>query len=307
MARILITGGAGFIGSHVARAAVSAGHEPAVIALPNEPTSRIADLAGRVRVLRADLGDVSSVHGLADSFRPETCIHLAWCVRPGKWHDDPRNVAMLSASLDLIDVLADVGCRHIVTAGSCAEYRPADAPLTEQSPEGPETLYGACKLSVRHVGGRLAALRSLGMAHARLFFVFGPGEAPPRLLPAMIRSLLAGEPFAVSSGRQVRDYLHVADAASALLTLSERRADGVVNVCSGQPATVGQIVATAARMLGGQRLVRFGAAPPRAWEPPLLVGDNSRLRQFGWQPSHTLVSGLSDTIEWWRQWRAAAV
>lgn len=301
MSKLLITGGAGFIGSHVARAAVAAGHEVAVLALPAEPLNRIADLADRAQILRGDLADVSSIHRLAASFAPNACIHLAWCVQPGSYQDDPQNVAMLSASLDLLEVLADVGCEYVVTAGTCAEYCPSNAPLTEQSTEGPDTLYGACKLAVRHVGGRIAALRSLGFAHARTFFLFGPGEDRRRAVPALIDSLLADEPFPASAGTQVRDYLHVADVAAALLAIVEQRANGVFNICSGRPVTMRELMSTAARLIGDEHLIQFGAQPLRSWDPPFIVGDNTRLRQLGWQPAHTLVSGLSDTIDSLRQ------
>lgn len=301
MTRLLITGGAGFIGSHVARAAAAVGHTVAVVALPQENVERIGDLRDRVKVLRADLEDVSSMHGLADSFKPEACIHLAWCVRPGAWHCDPQNVAMLTASLDLLEVLADVGCRHIVTAGSCAEYSPAETPLTEKSPEGPDTLYGACKLSLRHVGGRIAALRAMSLAHARIFWLYGPGEQQARAVPAIITALLAGKPFTASDGSQIRDYLHVADVASALLMLAEHHADGVFNVCSGQPVTMRHLFSTLARMAGGEDLLRFAGSQARPWGPQKVVGDNTRLRELGWNPAHTLVSGLSDALDWWRR------
>lgn len=116
----------------------------------------------------------------------------------------------------------------------------------------------------------------------------------------MIKALLNGQPFPATSGEQVRDYLHVADVASGLLTLANRNATGTYNIASGLLVTVRQLAETIGELVGRPDFIHFGAVPYRDWEPPFICGDSGRLRALGWSPGHSLREGLAQTIQWWR-------
>jgi nucleoside-diphosphate-sugar epimerase len=144
------------------------------------------------------------------------------------------------------------------------------------------------------------------VAQARLFWLYGPREHPARLVPSVARPLLAGAPAACSSGAQVRDFLHVEDAAEALVALTRSGLSGPVNVGSGEPVAVRDVIAGVARGCGRPELVRLGERKAAAGEPPLLVADPSRLRdELGWRPRRGLAAGLAETVDWWRGARAA--
>lgn len=300
--RVLVTGAAGFIGSHVVRVLLDAGRDVAVVVRPGNPPVRLRDVADRLTVMPHDLADPAALRPELAAWRPDACIHLAWYAEPGKYLTAPENVPALVAGLGLLDELIRVGCGQVVMAGTCAEYDTDVGFLREDGPTRPLTLYAASKLSLSLIAERVAAAAGIELAWARLFYLFGPGEDERRLVPALIGALARGEEFAASAGTQVRDYLHVADVAGALWALVERRVGGVVNVCSGVPVTMRQVMETVGEIVGGADRIRFGALPERAWDPPFICGDNRRLRAAtDWRPRYpTLRAGLADTADRWQ-------
>ena len=213
----------------------------------------------------------------------------------------PENLDSLRAGFALLEELARAGCEHMVGVGTCFEYQMGAAPLKEDSPTRPTTLYAAAKLAFNLVAGQRLAQLGIGMAWARLFYIYGPFEDFRRLVPAAISALTDGRDFATTSGDLVRDYLHIADVASALCKLSRDRLAGAFNVCSGEPVTMAALMQTLGDLLGRPELIRLGAFPNREWDPPYVCGDNHKLRtQARWSPRYTLREGLADTIEWWK-------
>jgi nucleoside-diphosphate-sugar epimerase len=294
--RVLVTGAAGFIGSHVVRDLVAHGHEP--VALVRRETS-----LWRIEDIRDSISVVETLNGV----RPDACIHLAWYAVPGRYLDaGHENIASLEASLALLDDLSAAGCAHVVMAGTCAEYDTESGLLREDSPTRPVTVYAACKLACAVIGAIRAQQLGIGFSWARLFYLYGPYEDGRRLVPALINAVLDGREFAATTGTQVRDYLHVADVARGLCALAEGRHGGTFNVCSGYPVLMRDLIALAARLAGDEGLVKFGALEPRAWEPASILGDSSHLRDLaGWAPSFSLADGLRNTVDWWKHRRAA--
>lgn len=301
----MITGASGFIGSHLARLALQAGAEVAALALPDDPLTRLLELADRLTVLRADLSDEDALRTMIADLRADACVHLAWYAEPGKYLESPRNVPDLLNSLRLLGALIETGCPQVVMVGTCAEYDLRAGYVREDSAVRPETIYAACKLALGLVGAQMARASGVSFTWARLFYLYGPSEDERRLVPALIRSLLRGESFQATSGEQVRDYLHVEDVAQALWLLAERRRAEGFNVCSGEPVTIRQLLETVADLVGGRELVRFGEVPYRPWDPMFVCGDNRKLRGEGWSAGYTLRQGLEQTVDWWR-WRLQA-
>ncbi|HEY8502936.1 MAG TPA: NAD-dependent epimerase/dehydratase family protein [Gemmataceae bacterium] len=296
--RVFLTGAAGFVGSHVARLLLDAGDEVSVLVRPPPGrTGRLRDIASRLHVHHGDLSNPDDVRNVLRARVPEVCVHLAWYAEPGRYLDSTENLRCLADSLALIEALGKVGCEHVVAAGTCAEYDTRRGEiLREDGPVRPETLYAAAKLALRYAGEALAARLGIGFTWARLFYLYGPGEDERRLVPSLAGALRRGEPFPAGGGEQVRDYLHVADAAAGLVRLARQRAAGVFNVCSGEPVTVRRLMETVGRVVGGGDRVRFGALPARGWDPPHICGDGSRLRALGWAPRYTLEAGLRQTF-----------
>jgi dTDP-6-deoxy-L-talose 4-dehydrogenase (NAD+) len=314
---VLVTGAAGFIGSHVTRVLLDAGCEVLALVSPGDEVPwRLSDLMGvvdvnrsrsggfesshgRLRLLRGRLSDTPSLESSVTSWRPEACIHLAWYAEPGKYLTSDENLASLKGSLALLDVLGRSGCKNVVMTGTCAEYDTDRGWLREDGPTRPATLYAAAKLSMCLLGQQLALANKMNFAWARIFYPYGEFEDPRRMVPSLIRALLDGQRFAASSGEQIRDYIHAGDVATALWALANRGTSGVFNVCSGEPVSVRGLMETIADAVGRPGLIDFGAAPVRAWEPPVICGDNARARGVDWQPRRLRV-GIEQTVRWWR-------
>jgi len=298
--RVFVTGASGFIGSQVVRALLNRGHSAAILSKSGAAPARLMGDRGKVQVYPGSLGEPSAVRSLIGDFRPEACVHLAWIAEPGKYLDSMENLSCLSASGRLFDELIRGGCGRIIGAGTCAEYAPSDKPLREDSPAGPKTLYAASKSSCGLLGRQLADLAKVSFAWGRIFFPYGPDEDERRVIPAAIRALLKGVAFPATSGDQVRDYIHVEDVAGAFCIMAEKNADGVFNISSSRPTSVRQILEKVGRLAGREDLIQFGAKPLQSWEPPLLVGENLRLRELGWEPLIPLEQGLQQTVEWFK-------
>jgi nucleoside-diphosphate-sugar epimerase len=295
--RVLLTGASGFVGSHCLEPLVRRGYEVHAVHSAADPLPTPG-----VTWHRANLLDTDEVGRLLGTTRPTDLVHLAWNATPGAYADALDNVAWTESSLGLCRRFVEQGGRRIVTAGSSYEYDWRFGYCSESvTPLVPDTLYGRCKNALREVLESYSAAAGVSSAWARIFFLYGPREHPSRLVPSVIRSLLAGENASCSHGEQIRDYLHVADVGDALAALLDSGVEGPVNIASGRPVTLKSVVLRIASQLERPELLQLGALPARPNDVPLVVADVGRLRdEVSWQPSFQLDDGLAQTIDWWR-------
>ena len=297
--RVLVTGAGGFIGRHVLSKLCDAGWEVHAVyshghsyAAGNEKTAHHA-----VNLLLP-----GAAESLCKAVRPQCLLHLAWCAKPGGYWISPENLSWVRATVELLEAFQHYGGEQAVLVGSCAEY--------DWSGEGvcreyetlvkPATPYGRCKNTTRELAELFSELHNMPVAWARIFHVYGPYEASGRLVPAVIGALLKGESARCSHGEQLRDLLHVADVAAALVQLVHVDAQGIFNIGSGQSTRLREVIEYLAKQLGAEHLLQFGVVPVAANDPPLLIADNQRLLATGWQPRFDLYSGLDDALAWWR-------
>jgi nucleoside-diphosphate-sugar epimerase len=295
MARVLVAGGGGFVGSALARKLVASGHAVSIMT------------TGRPAIEAARIVPIERWHAAAIAEAEATPQYdwvfnlAAYGVDPGQ--SDPGLSRLANAELPLafVDLARRASARAFVHTGSAFEYaEPAGRHrLRESDPLETEKHYGANKAA-----GSLGVVEAAGKAGlkavvARLFGVYGPGERSWRLLPSLHGKLTRGEAIPLTEGSQVRDFLHVDDAAAGLVALAEaaeRMAEPrIVNLCSGIDVEVRRFAEAVADALGASRaLLRFGAIPMRPHEIPYLVGDASLLHDTtGWRPAYSLERGVA--------------
>jgi nucleoside-diphosphate-sugar epimerase len=296
--RVFVTGATGFLGSHLIRHLLAAGHEPLALVVPGSDLQRLSNIAG-LRLIYGTLQKIAELRDDLCRWQPEACIHLAWYTEPGKYLHAKENIASFQNSLLLLEELRACDCKYLIATGTCAEYEAKSHRLSEIDKVSPETLYAASKLSFLFIGQQIAAQLGIQFAWSRVFYVYGPNEDPRRLVPSAILKLQEGQAFLASPGKQVRDYLHVEDVSRALITILEKQATGIYNVCSSEPITIGELLNTIGQLTHHHDLIRLGALPYRDWEPMYICGDNSRLKTLGWRQSFSLHAGLQNTIDWW--------
>jgi nucleoside-diphosphate-sugar epimerase len=294
MKRVLVTGGGGFVGRACLAALAEQGFEV-------HATTRGAPLnSASTRWHRLDLAKGADVGSLLSRVQPTHLLHLAWCAKPGSFWTSPENLEWLDRSIRLFQQFAECGGQRIVATGSCAEYDWSSGVCHEaHTPCLPSTLYGRTKLAAATY---LEAMNGHGLSTswARLFFLYGPGASELRMPGAVISALLRGEFANCSGGTQRRDFLHIEDAGRAIVRLLDSDLTGPTNICSGQAVPIREIAIQTAELIGKPELLRLGAVPTAANEPPLIVGDNSRLRdELGWRPRYSMSEGLRQTIASW--------
>jgi nucleoside-diphosphate-sugar epimerase len=282
--KVLVTGAAGFIGSRACRALLARGVEVFAGVRPGGALP-VADVASQVNVVGLELANRDQVHAALANVVPDAILHLAWYAGPRDYLTSPRSIESLEHTVRLIEAAVTAGCPTMVAVGTCLEYGDTDRPRRETDPIVPESLYATCKHSAALIGRALTRGRGMRLTWARLFHMHGPGEHPDRLLPSVAAALKAGRRFQLSPGQQVRDFLHVDDIAAALALLVERGPDGAINVCSGLPVTLKEVVTDVASWTGGAERLDFGARPYADREPMYVVGDSEALRQLGWRPT----------------------
>ena len=282
--RVLVTGATGFVGRQVAR--------------------RLENMDWEVHAIdrtEADLLKPGAPAELVDRIRPSHLLHLAWNAEHGRFWTAPDNLDWVGASLALHRAFAVRGGERAVFVGTCAEYDWSYDLLDEMgTPCRPGTLYGVAKDCLRRM--LEVSPEGVSLAWARLFFLYGPHEAPGRLVPSVIRPLLEGSEALCGDGLAQRDFMHVADAADALIALLQSPVTGPVNIASGDCRPIKDIIQMIADQIGRPDLVRLGARPPQASEPARLAASTARLHdEVGFRPRLDLSEGIAQTIKWWRE------
>ncbi len=300
MKRVILTGATGFIGKNTIPELLKNNYE--VHALYNN-TKPIEE--ENVTYHQIDLLDVTKQESLIRDIKPTHLLHFSWYAVPGKYWTSFENLKWVQASLKLLEIFNKYRGERAVFAGTCAEYDWTYGYCSEGvTPTRPSTLYGACKNSLQEMLSHFSKQTGFSSAWGRIFFVYGPFEAESKLIPSVINSLLSKQPAESTHGRQVRDFLYVRDVASAFVALLNSDVEGPVNIASGQPVTLQQIIYTIANKMRARDLLRLGAIQVKEEEPPLLVADIRRLsREVGWAPAYSLENGIAETIEWWRKHR----
>jgi len=290
--RILLTGATGLIGRQTI--APLKAHGFTIVALTHSGKS----VAEADETVGADLLDANAMRAAVKSAAASHLVHLAWHNNIADRWTSPANIDWAAASLLLVRTFAEAGGQSAVVAGSCAEYDwQGDGLFSEGDKLGAATLYGKAKAAAGCL--LTAAARDIGitLAWARIFFCYGPGEPPGRLVGDLITGLSADNIVECTDGRQKRDFLHAADIGRALAILAEENAHGAINVGSGQAVPVATVIETVARLMERPELIRLGAQSRPPDDPPRIEADITRLTtEFGFRPQFDLESGLANVI-----------
>jgi nucleoside-diphosphate-sugar epimerase len=289
--RILVTGSNGFIGRHLMPILRTRGYE-----VHGVGRKKTWDKEPSVQYHQANLLDFAEARSLVARIKPQAMIHLAWNATPGVFWTTLENLDWVSASLVLTRAFAEHGGSRAVYAGTCAEYDWSEPLLDEiRTPLRPDTLYGASKDALQKILAASSDALGISIAWGRLFFLYGPGEAPGRLIPDIISALRREEAALCTAGTQLRDFMHVEDVAAALVAILESNAVGPINIASGDCRPVHDLALQVAANLGRPDLLKLGARPMRTGEPRELRASTVILNEeVGFKSCRSLEKGLAE-------------
>jgi len=305
---VLVTGGAGFIGSHLVRALTAEG--AAVRVLDNLSTGQYARFAGMERKIDFQEGDIRNAVACRNACRGvDTVFHLAAYISvPGSLRDPITADAInISGALNMLLAARDSGVRRLVFSSSSAVYGDTEAlPTSEDTLPRPASPYGIEKLYGEHMARLFSQIHGLETASLRYFNVYGPGQNPESeyaaVIPKFITLMLAGQtPTIFGDGTQTRDFLYVDDVVRANLLAARAEGIGgeVFNIAGGRSISLNELTSGLARAMGVENRADHG--PPRQGDILHSCADVAKARErLGFTPEFDLGAGLAKTVEYYR-------
>jgi UDP-glucose 4-epimerase len=306
--KALVTGGAGFIGSHIVDALLAAGHDVAVVDdLSRGQRSQVAP-AARLHVV--DIRD-AALHGVLRDERPEVVFHQAAQIDVRRSLAEPLLDTGINVmgTVNLLQGCVDAGVRRVVFASSGgAMYGDTEViPTPEEHPALPASLYGAAKACGEVYGGVFAQLYGLEFVSLRYANVYGPRQDPhgeAGVVAIFVRKLLAGEaPVVNGDGAQTRDYVYVGDVVAANL-LAASGTVAAYNIGTGRETDVNALCASLREACGAAVDAVHGPAKPGEQRRSCLDASRAK-RLLRWEPSVSLEDGLGRTVRWFRDGAAS--
>ncbi|MFK5997135.1 MAG: NAD(P)-dependent oxidoreductase [Rhodobacterales bacterium] len=272
MARVLLTGATGFVGRHILQRLEAQGHS---VLLPVRPNwqDRISIHESLTQTLETKDLFAESFNWWYDTLDGiDTVIHAAWYAEPGVYLTSEKNLDCLSGTLQLAKAASARKLKRFIGLGSCIEYDLSENPLTLDTPLAPTTPYSAAKVAAFHTLRQWFAHEGVSFLWCRLFYLYGTGENPKRLVPYLHEKLKNGEVADLSSGTQIRDFIDVEKAADMIVDGAFSQAEGAANICTGQGQTVRELAENIADQYGRRDLLNFGARPDNLVDPPCIIG-----------------------------------
>jgi UDP-glucose 4-epimerase len=322
--KVLVAGGAGYIGSHCVRQLLAAGHEPVI--LDNLAYGHRSSVPAGVRFVQADLGDAPALDRLFKETRFDLVMHFAAFCYVGESVQTPMKyyINNCSATYTLLESMMRHGVMKFVFSSTCATYGiPAKLPLVEDMPQAPINPYGQTKLDVENALKALASGQGLSFAAFRYFNAAGAAEdaaigedhhPETHLIPLAIWAAqgkrpaleIFGNDYPTPDGTCLRDYVHVDDLSRAHIAAFDKLGQPgtalFYNLGTGRPTSVLEIIKAVEKVTGLKVPVEF--APRRAGDPPALYADSSKAqRELGWKPKFMAIEPLVETAWRWHQAR----
>ena len=308
--KLLVTGGAGYVGSVSARVLMAAGHE--VTVLDNLGRGHREAIPAGAEFVECDLLDAQALTTALSAGAFDGVLHCAAFALVGESVTSPelywRN--NITGSLNLLDAIRAAGIKRLVFSSTCAVYgEPEVIPIAEDCPTRPVNPYGESKLAVDQMITAEAAAHGLGAVSLRYFNVAGASgpcgedhEPETHLIPNVLRAAqglldqvsIFGTDYPTPDGTAVRDYIHVEDLAAAHLLALEKAEPGthrIYNLGNGNGFSVREVIEAAKRVTGLE--IPVVEAPRRAGDPPMLVAASDLVRaELGWSPARPELEGM---------------
>lgn len=303
MNRVIVTGGAGFIGSHLAETLAAGGYQVTVLDdLSIGSNENIVELLDQDNVdfVQGSVTDLPLLQRLFQGV--DYAFHLAAISSVSRSIEAPQacHDVNVTGTLNVLLAARDNGVKKVIHASSCAVYGDTPAsPKREDMPPNPQSPYSVTKLAAEYYCQIFHQVYQLSTVCLRFFNIYGPRQNPDSeyaaVIPSFIKRVGQGEaPVIFGDGRQTRDFTFVKDAVVASILSAESNASGIFNIGNGESITINRLARLITKLVGSN--VAPIHQPPRPGDIRRSLSDISKARTFGYNPKYSLEEGLKETI-----------
>ena len=302
---LIVTGGAGFIGSHLVRRLADECADVTVLTKAGSPLWRLAQSGCCCRIAAADITDEPSVTRVFDDSSPDGVFHLSAYGVNSADQDISRAVSVnVNGTVNILKAMKNCGCPRAIMMGSGAEYGNHAGPVDENTLLHPADSYASTKAAATLIAHQYAAQHGIDFVTLRPFGVYGEAEPRHKIFCHAILSMLRGEPLELTPCTQCRDYCYVGDIVNAAVTAFQNKSvkSGIFNLGTGCARPLRDYIEQIKAIIQPRSTVNFGALPFRSHELWSPVPDvRLAAPQLHWHSIHTLEEGLFKTISWFRE------
>jgi len=303
---VLVTGGGGFIGSHLARRLVELGAKVSVLIRPDSAAWRIRDIWDQISSFQVDITQPSEAYELINAIQPRKIYHLAAFVNPQRSLDllETMIEVNLIGTINLLKALADIEIDCFISTGTCEEYGDGPVPFKEEQREKAISPYAASKVASTYICQLFSRLQDIPIVIVRPAVVYGPYQSEETFIGSVITACLKGQVPSTTPGEQTRDFVYVDDIIEGYIraSLIKQAAGQIINLGTGVEYQLKQVVALITQLTKTRVAPNIGALPYRSGEIMQYYCSNRKAKEvLGWEPRVSLEEGLRRTIQWYKQ------
>ncbi len=305
MKNVLITGGAGFIGTNLARTLLAAGYHIHILTEQGSSLWRLTDILKNIQIHEVDLIDFGNVNKLIATVKPEVILHLAsFGGFPHQQDQQTIYDVNVSSTINLVNACKKTGFDCFINTGSSSEYGIKETPMKESDILEPISDYGVAKAAATNFCLKEALVNKLPIYTIRPFSAYGDFEAMGRLIPTILVNALTDQPIHLSNPHNVRDYIYIDDITRMYLEIIRKTPASahIFNAGTGIQSTIQEVVNTVQVSLGKKLQISWGthehggACEPKHWRADVTQAKDV----LNWRPHDNLSLGINKSLSWFK-------
>ena len=297
MSKILITGGNGFLGSHLINIFLKEKYNILILSRKN---NNIEHLTDKIKFIKYESESYKIYKDVIHEFAPNIVIHCAWDGGNNYKNIDDINQFYnnIPQYVSLLEIINDINTKpHFIGIGSFAEYGTIYQPANELNKENPLSYYGLSKNICKNISRMFCFKNNIKWTWVLPCYIYGPNDVNTRFIPSLINNLLCGKESTFDECNVTIDYLYIDDFCKAILTILNTNTTGVINICSGNEYKLKDIILLLQNKINSKSIINFNSNLNKKNLSKYIVGNNEKLKNIGWSASIELEEGLEKTIK----------